>query len=150
MQSDFIMTECALEQLDNSKWWCPTCDSKKKRLLPVEAHRKCPGKEWKSSRKPKQQTNNGVGDHLHDLIIKFTKELPKGGCGCEQLIAQMNQWGPNGCRKRMEEIADHMMDEADKRKWKLAKWPGTRTGAKLLVRWAIKKTEKEVEKRAII
>ncbi len=92
----------------------------------------------------------GVGDNLHDLIVKFTKESPKGGCGCEQLIAEMNRWGPEGCRKRMEEIVDHMMNEADKRKWKLAKWPGTRTGAKLLVRWAIRRMEKETEERVII
>jgi len=91
-----------------------------------------------------RESRKGVGDNLHDLIEKFMGEVPAEGCGCEQLIRQMNRWGPDGCRRHMDEIADHMVGEAKKRKWKIVRWPGSRTAAKMLIRWAIRRTENEL------
>jgi len=35
------MQDCSLQQLHSGKWWCPKCDAKKERLLPVNARRNC-------------------------------------------------------------------------------------------------------------
>lgn len=35
------MTYCQLQIYNVSSWWCPECDPKKKRLLPVRARRNC-------------------------------------------------------------------------------------------------------------
>ena len=42
MHGNGLMTDCSLQQLNNGKWWCPDCDPKRKRLLPINAHRNCP------------------------------------------------------------------------------------------------------------
>jgi len=39
------------------------------------------------------------------------------GCSCENMVAQMNAWGPAGCREHMEEIVDKLQKEGQKRGW---------------------------------
>jgi hypothetical protein len=41
------------------------------------------------------------GTSLHRL-------RPKEGCGCGAMIAQMNAWGVEGCRRRRREIIAHL------------------------------------------
>jgi hypothetical protein len=33
------------------------------------------------------------------------------------MINQCNDWGPQGCRDHIDEIADHLMKQADERGW---------------------------------
>jgi len=85
----------------------------------------------------------GTGDHLHRLIQTFTRQQPTDDCGCASLVRKMNDWGPDKCWRRREEIVDHMLQEARKRK--LTKWPGSRQGATLLLRWAVARTRKDAK-----
>ena len=59
----------------------------------------------------------GPGDYLHDAIIKWVGEGPTRQCGCQDRINQMNAWGPAGCREHINEIADWLIEEANKRGW---------------------------------
>ena len=56
----------------------------------------------------------GPGDHLHLAIFRWVGEGPTRMCGCQDRIAKMNAWGPEGCRKRLDEIVGWMEGEAKK------------------------------------
>lgn len=58
-----------------------------------------------------------TGDHLHALIAEHFGQQVAAGCGCNDWIAQMNQWGPDGCRANRQKIVDRMIAEAKKRGW---------------------------------
>jgi len=64
-------------------------------------------------------------------------EEPKLSCGCRVRIAQMNAWGPDGCREHLEEIVGWLLEEAQRRGWRSAKLPGARWAVKRLVLAAI-------------
>lgn len=76
---------------------------------------------------------------LHILIVlltrsarRYTREDYRPGCGCEDMVIQMNAWGPAGCREHINEIIAKMLTEAKKRgKWKLFV---AMPGAKLFIR----------------
>ncbi len=53
----------------------------------------------------------------------------------------MNQWG-SACRDHLDEITTHMIDEAIKRGWKLAKMPGAKRMCEILVLRSIRKYER--------
>ena len=38
-----------------------------------------------------------------------------GSCGCHEYAAQMDQWGPDGCEARLDEIVAHLVEQAAKR-----------------------------------
>ena len=38
-----------------------------------------------------------------------------GQCGCTEYAAQLDQWGPDGCIRRIEEIVQHLREAAAKR-----------------------------------
>jgi hypothetical protein len=103
------MSLCALKQLDNGKWWCASCDPGQQRLLPVNARRTC----GEPPSRARRRHPPGTGDHLHRLIRRVTGEDLRPGCGCEDWIRQLNEWGPDGCREHMEEIVDRMLAQAD-------------------------------------
>lgn len=59
----------------------------------------------------------GVGDHLHSLIRKYFSQEASFGCGCAEMIAKMNAWGPQGCKEHLGEIANHLLKKADELGW---------------------------------
>lgn len=83
----------------------------------------------------------GPGDHLHDAILRWVGESPTSGCQCTSRIAQMNAWGPAGCREHLDEIVGWLVEEATNRGW----WKfavsvhGSRYFIKRMVLSAIKK-----------
>jgi len=87
--------------------------------------------------------DHGPGDYLHDAILRWVGESPTEDCQCRSRIAQMNAWGPAGCREHLEEIVDWLLAEATKRGW----WkcavvvPGSRLFLRRMVLGAIKKVE---------
>lgn len=85
----------------------------------------------------------GPGDFLHAAILFWTKEAPQRGCGCDDLIAKMNQWG-SACRGHLDEIADHMIEQAKERGWKLAGMPGAATVCRLMVLRAVRQAERAI------
>jgi hypothetical protein len=70
----------------------------------------CPIYSW-------ERGGHGCGDELHRLIAEKTGEDVTHDCGCGQFIAWMNQLGPAGCREHVDEIAEKMRTEGEKRGW---------------------------------
>jgi len=58
------MIDCPLKQLADGRWWCPRCDPKKERLLPVKARRNC--------RKPE------------GVVRRVIRRLTRPYCGCRK------------------------------------------------------------------
>jgi hypothetical protein len=52
-----------------------------------------------------------VGCALKELVDWFgIKE--KKGCGCKEMMSQMNAWGVDGCRERMPVIVAHLREKS--------------------------------------
>jgi len=58
----------------------------------------------------------GPGTELKRLIDSLGIEA-KLGCGCEALARQMDQWGPEGCAQRRDEILAKLRENASKLGW---------------------------------
>ena len=65
------------------------------------------------------------------------------GCGCDEFAARMDAWGPAECWTRLEEIVDHLAEQAAKRGL-----PFVATAARIAVARAIQAAEKEVSNAA--
>lgn len=97
----------------------------------------------------------GPGSHLKQMLGKvgFT---PTRGCVCDKRAAQMDVWGPKGCRRRLYLITDWLHEEWNNIKRATADYealplkaravlqvPFVRRAAELLVLRAIKKAERD-------
>jgi FkbM family methyltransferase len=51
------------------------------------------------------------GNTLHDLL-KERHGAKMASCKCQEWIDRMNVWGVDGCREHIEEIVDHLLEEA--------------------------------------
>jgi hypothetical protein len=58
----------------------------------------------------------GVGDHLAD-VVRIFEIARKEGCGCDEMIAQMNVWGVDGCRAHRAEIIEQLDRNYHKLTW---------------------------------
>ena len=93
---------------------------------------------------PRRPPPSGPGTELLKILrapFKLLEWLPFtkfGGCAgrCVAYAAKMDAWGVAGCRKRLEEIVDHLEAEAKKEGL-----PFSRRGARLLVRLAIRRAK---------
>lgn len=83
---------------------------------------------------------NGPGMELKLLLSKL-RVFAKGDCNCARHADVMDQWGPAMCRKRMNTILGWLEEEAKKRHL-----PFSRFVAQRLVLFAIKKSEKNLQK----
>lgn len=73
------------------------------------------------TRSPRPPRLPGCGDHLEAIILERGYEVPDPErCGCGELKAKMNGWGPDGCREHMSEIVEALADNAEK----LGGWRG--------------------------
>ena len=91
----------------------------------------------------------GPGSHLKQIIISWLG-TGVGGCGgCEKLLADMDSWGPEGCRQRIREIAPTIQRNAAKNPdWKariLARIPGIRLPIVSIVFLAIARAEADLK-----
>ena len=78
----------------------------------------------------------GAGTELKKILSKIGLE-PAPGCKCNQHIQEMNIRGPAWCRENIETIVGWLAVEAQR-----AKLPFIATGAKVLIKRAIRKAEK--------
>ena len=62
-----------------------------------------------------------------------------GSCGCDSFAATMDEWGPDECWQRLEEIVEHLREAAEKKSL-----PFIATAARILVGRAIEAARKEV------
>lgn len=59
------------------------------------------------------------------------------GCKCKKRALQMDEWGPDGCAQRIDEIVGWLEEEAKNRKLPFIRW-----GARTLVQVAIRRARK--------
>ena len=97
-----------------------------------EHHEKYP--HSKADTKP--DPNGGPGTELHKLLKKLGL-APVEGCKCKGRARKMDEWGPDICEDRINEIVGWMKEEAVKRKKWFVRWP-----AKTIVHLAIHKARK--------
>ena len=107
-----------------------------------EHHDKYPHEKEKPPLAPKRsRVAGGPGTELHKLLKKLGLS-PVEGCKCKGRARKMDEWGPDICEDRINEIVGWMEEEARKRdKW-FIRWP-----AKTIVLLAIQKARK-AQKRA--
>lgn len=105
-----------------------------------------------------QSRTKGVGDFVHDSIVRLFGEGITEGCGCQSKITEMNQLGPAGCRKQLPKLAAYLSAKANEKKWfkeptpdnkrrfrwwKLAtKLPGEIVAIEMMILHAIRQVEK--------
>ncbi len=136
--------DCVFEPAADRKWECQRCRAR----FGYRPRRQCDADPEKPRPKPQQQTEpaipatRGPGDYLHDAILRWVGEAPTEDCQCRSRIAQMNAWGPQGCREHLDEIVEWLSSEAQRRGWGTAKLPGVRWAVKRLVLSAIHKAER--------
>ena len=53
-----------------------------------------------------------VGTELAKQIPDWAVQF-KGGCGCKDMQAKMDKWGPDGCYARRNQIVAHLMSQSD-------------------------------------
>ena len=140
--------DCVFEHNDDDKWECVRCHARYS-YLPV---RQCDADPEKPKPPPPDPASSSVestvpaargpGDYLHNAILRWVGESPTEDCQCRSRIAQMNAWGPQGCREHLDEIVGWLLDEAQRRGWRTAKLPGARWAVKRLVLGAIRQADK--------
>ena len=151
---------CNFKKTDHGTYQCARCgysydekygpDVNRTPCRPLKPMPATPKKEVRTS---SGTWPNGPGDYLHRLIKKFTGNDYQAGCGCEDMVFEMNAWGPGGCRTNLETIVDKMVAAAEERKWdfaipeevpyigkfdKLLSRPGMRVGRKIALQASVK------------
>jgi hypothetical protein len=79
----------------------------------------------------------GPGCHLKRLLAWWGIR-DDGRCGCSDFAAQMDQWGPDGCAAREDDILGHLAEASVKRGL-----PFLPPAARLLIRQAIAAARRE-------
>lgn len=79
------------------------------------------------------------GSELKILLSKLG--IMSGGCNCDRHARMMDEGGPQWCRQNIETIIGWLEEEAKRRRL-----PFLRSGAKLLVLAAIRRTERSMRK----
>ena len=107
---------------------------------------------------------HGPGAQLQKLIKRYTGEGITASCKCARHIAEMNQRGPEWCKKNVETIVGWLLEEVQRRideakkADKPAPWrvrlggmdlPGRRLALRRLVLKAVRKAEKAVDREAV-
>jgi hypothetical protein len=86
-------------------------------------------------------TSLGVGGELKALLRKF-RIVDSAGCACEEKARMMDENGPDWCEENLEVIVEWLHQEAKRRRLKV---PFARTGARVLVRYAISRARKKLK-----
>ena len=102
-----------------------------------ERHEKYPhAREDDKPLRPKKLSQKVV-PALSYISCKKLGLAPVEGCKCKGRARKMDEWGPDICEDRINEIVGWMEEEARKRKKWFVRWP-----AKTVVLLAIKKARK--------
>lgn len=58
------------------------------------------------------------GSSLRAALQYWFGQAHTAQCGCGDRVAQMNAWGPKGCRENLDTIVGWLWEESQKRDWK--------------------------------
>jgi hypothetical protein len=131
-----VMPECVPNESGTA---CSVCGWARPSEMPVWPRRNCDGPHVA-----------GPGKFLHAAIKRWFGEEYTLQCGCENRLAQMDAWGPEGCRRNIGTIVDWLWEESQQRDWRfqdgwsadratsavraLRRWP---RAYELVMRWGI-------------
>lgn len=98
-----IPQDCVFESTGEPGFYrCALCGFENTRPWKTPARRNC----------PVVAPPTGPGSELTRLLAKLGIKK-KSGCGCAKRAAQMDAWGTDECERRIDEIADWLVDAAD-------------------------------------
>lgn len=63
-----------------------------------------------------ENPKDGPGTELKKLLVSMLIG-ETAGCGCAAFAAEMDEWGPDECERRADEIVARMLAEAGRRWW---------------------------------
>ena len=129
-----MVTLCTFEPLNGDAWECRACGRQVRSTTP-NIHAECG--VGLPERRP-----CGPGCQLK-RTLEWWGIRDDGSCGCDEFAARMDAWGPAECWTRLEEIVDHLAEQAAKRGL-----PFVATAARIAVARAIQAAEKEVSNAA--
>jgi len=86
----------------------------------------------------------GTGTELKNIFASFNIH-PDNKCNCEAIVLEMNQRGPDWCEGNIENLVDRIEEESKKRRW--AKYVFSRFVVKRLIKLAIRRDRRKVEKQ---
>ena len=81
---------------------------------PVATLAQCMACPFAGSNEPVPPQRPRVGDVLAEMIHSRYAQTIRGGCDCESHVREMNEWGPDGCETRLEEIVGWLIESASK------------------------------------
>lgn len=102
---------CHYELLSDGRLRCPTCSDETSRIWSHVPREKWPSRQCGVTASVPQLVF-GVGDYLAKLLATMPFAKPDSGCGCGPMQADMNIWGPSGCRDRRAEIVAHLVKKS--------------------------------------
>lgn len=108
-----------------------------------------PGQETPPPHDPKLRIKDGPGTELKKILAKLHMHQ-YSGCACRLRIAQMNAWGVDQCRERIDEIAAWLEEAATKYNWLtklMVSLPGIKGGSRAVLKKLITEAINNAEKR---
>ncbi len=107
---------CLFDQREG-RWVCSVCGLPSKSCFitepPIRNCRVQQSPEEKAA--AKHAKKHGPGAQLHKLIKQLTGEGITASCKCAGHIAEMNQRGPEWCKKNVETIINWLLEETQRR-----------------------------------
>jgi len=95
---------CPLERQEGGSWKCPVCGYSPRRKYATPPRHLC----GNSPQRPVTASpTHGPGTTLKSILSELGIK-PTANCGCDAMVAKMNQWGADGCRLHREEILTHL------------------------------------------
>lgn len=110
-----MLTQCVWTKLPGGGVYCEVCDPNASLAVPYPAPRTCTASSDSSPAPYQAQMTPpgfGPGTELHKLIRRWTGAWEFPGCQCAARMAQMDLWGPAGCREHLEEIVGWLLQAA--------------------------------------
>lgn len=133
------MSLCQLVPIGDGRGYCPACDPHARRPIPLTARRRCYGipSDPAMWQKP---VDDGVGTRLKRLFSSLGIR-ESSTCRCSEYARKLDTLGPRWCRENIGEIVEHLVGEANKRRW-LRLIPFKRLIARVLVLRVINDVER--------
>jgi hypothetical protein len=139
------MSLCRLQPLSRGLGFCPACDPHARRPIPLGARRRCLGAARHDLPTIPLADSEGPGTILARLLKRFGI-AETATCRCREMARKMDLNGPRWCRAHLDEIVEHLLREASRRKW-MRYVPLRRIAAKYLVLFAIATAERRGAKQ---
>jgi hypothetical protein len=137
------MRPCQWRDVEGDWWECIHCDLRvSKKAAATEPYATCPvASTFKTEDRPIEivpvfPVRAGPGTELKKLLSKIGINASPT-CSCNSRAAKMDEWGPDVCGEKIDEIVGWLREEATKRKL-----PFVDIAGRLIIRKAISNARK--------